>query len=375
MDTDQSRQLRVAFAGGWSAGHVTPGLAVAEELSRRCPFVEPFFFGADDPLERELVRRRGFEFFTVAASPWAGRRIPGKALALARLVPAFVAAQRTLRRIDARLVVGLGSHISIAPVLAARRLGIPALALESNATIGLANRLLVRFVKRLYVCPDFEIDDLGTARDRVVAAPLPIRSEIRALETVKRKAPGPGEALRVFVTGGSRGAPFLNRMCPDLFARLRDEGTQVKVLHQAGPNGALEEVRGRYRSAGVNAEVVSFCDPITKAYCEADFAITAAGAITLAELAAAGLPSLVVPVSGTAHGHQLDTARRFEAASRCLMRDEDSWKTNEVAAEIGALLKDASRWESQVRGMRAARQAETGADLAGDCLALLEKER
>ena len=368
--TAGARGERLVIACGGSRGHVWPALAVADAWRRRIAGIEPLLVGPDEPSVVAAVRAAGHRFTCLAAAPFAGQRPGGKARALLlATVGAARGGRRLLRDERAALVLGFGGYASAPVVLAARTLGIPVLLHEANATPGLANRLAARLTSGVLLGFPQTAAEL---RVPVRVTGTPLRPAIAALARVERTAPAPGATRLVLVSGGSLGSPFLDRRAPTLLARVRASGCALEALHVTGL-GDLHTTRAAYAAAQVSAEVVAEIDDIATAYARADAAIVAAGAVTLAEIAAAGIPAVVLPIASAAHDHQTANARAFAAITGADWFPEDRLTDEGVAARLLDVLRSDTAWLHAASGVR--RFARPGAtDAVVDaCLETIER--
>lgn len=315
---------RVALAGGGTAGHVFPLLAVADAWRARRPEVELLFLGAVGGEECALAEAAGLVCVALPAAPLVGTGAGGLARALWCLTRGWRAARAVLAAHRIEAVLGSGGYVSAAPLLAARQLGLHTAILEPNVAPGLTNRVLGRLVDRVYL-------GHAAARARMPAARtlmtgIPVRPQVGAASAARRAVP----RARVLVTGGSGGSPFLNREAPALLAALRERGGALAIHHQTG-GGAAGAVAAAYAACGLDARVEPFIADMPAAYAAADVAITAAGAVTLAELVAAGLPALTVPLASAAADHQTANARAFAAAGHGRWVAEADWAREALA--------------------------------------------
>ncbi|MGE4551464.1 MAG: undecaprenyldiphospho-muramoylpentapeptide beta-N-acetylglucosaminyltransferase [Desulfovibrionaceae bacterium] len=306
---------RVVLTTGGTGGHIFPALAVAGELRRRHPGCRVLFVGGRGP-EKRLATEAGLEFEGLHVSGVLGRGWRG-ALSLLGMGVSVLRSGGLLSRFRPQVVAGFGGFAGFCPVLAARLLRIPALIHEQNSVPGAANRFLSRKVDRVLVSfPDTA--EFFPGRN-VLAVGNPVRPDIAAAGRARAgRAPG----RRLLVLGGSQGARALNDLVVAALPRLRDLG--VEIFHQAG---AADEARVReaYRAAGFDdSGVHGFVTDMAGAYADADLALCRAGASTVFELAAAGLPALLVPFPHATHDHQTRNARALETAgaARCLPQAE-----------------------------------------------------
>lgn len=360
--------IRIALATGGTAGHVTPALAVAEAARRRWPDARVCVLGSAGGFEARLLAARELAFSPVTAAPWHGASALGRARAGARLVAGARTARRALREAGAQLVIGFGGYAAAGAVLAARSLGMPVVLHEANVRPGLGNRLLGRLAARVCVAwPDAEAAFPGAARVRRTG--MPIRAELAALAAATPEPPAVGR-LRLLVCGGSLGSPFLNRNAAGLAAALGAAGVAVETWHQAGER-PLEAVRAAYAAAGLAARVEAHVDDMAAAYRWADVALACAGAATLAELAAAALPAVLVPYAAAADDHQADNAAAFAAASGATWTREADWNPAALAALLAPLAGDPAAWRARARRVRALARADAADAVVAACAELL----
>ena len=359
---------RIALVVGPTAGHVHPAIAIAEAYRAAFPDVADVFVGAVAGPALRILAARGIPLETVSASPIAGVGVASRLGAVASVVPTFAQARRLLRKHDTRLAIGVGGYASGGVLLAARSLGVRTVIHEANVVPGLANYLLAPVAHRVHQGLASSSGDIA-ARGRVVTG-HPVRAEIAALAAAMPAAPSPPAAVRVFVTGGSRGGRFLAEHAPDLIARIERLGVTLEVLHHAGELDA-DVVRDIYRARGVKATVAGDFLDMVQVYRWAHFVIARAGAGTLAELATAGLPALLVPLADAARDHQSHNARLFGEAGAAMWTREAAWHADELAARVATLLGDAAAWRSASRAARALATPDAAARIVADCESLM----
>jgi UDP-N-acetylglucosamine--N-acetylmuramyl-(pentapeptide) pyrophosphoryl-undecaprenol N-acetylglucosamine transferase len=366
--SDDGRVRRIALATGGTAGHVTPALAVAAAYRAARPDTQIVFLGSAAGFEQRLVAAHGHRFETIPAAPLYGVTMWGRGRALTSLAAGVRHARRVLARERVELVIGFGSYASAGSVLGACSLGLAAAVLEANAEPGLTNRLLMRVVDRVFLASDGVARRVGDRRGRRTGTP--IRADVAALAGAPRRPPDPGRA-RVLVCGGSLGSPFLNRHAPELCAVLHRAGLVVEVRHQSGRESS-ERVRAAYAARGVTASVAPYVDDMADAYAWADVVVACAGAATLAELAAAGLPALLVPLAAASDDHQAANAAAFAAATGAPWVRETGWDAANVGSRLAALLGDAPAWRALSDRTRAVARADAAGAVVMECEALLD---
>lgn len=344
----------VLLAGGGTAGHVSPLLALADCLRRRNPEVVVTALGTQTGLESRLVPERGYPLLTVPKVPLPRRpsadllRLPGN------LRAAVAAAERAIVDTGAEVVVGFGGYVSTPAYLAARRRRVPVVVHEQNARPGVANRLGARMTT--YVATTFRSTRLAHA----TAIGMPLRREIAQLD---REATRP-EALAHFglephwptllVTGGSLGAQRLNTAFESRGAELSRAG--VQVLHLTG---AGKEFVPAVETGGAPYVVAPYADRMDLAYAAADLVVARAGANTVCELTAVGLPAVYVPLP-IGNGEQRYNAADVVAAGGGLLVDDAAFTGGWIDATLVPLVSDRDRLEQMARA--SASTGERGAD-------------
>jgi UDP-N-acetylglucosamine--N-acetylmuramyl-(pentapeptide) pyrophosphoryl-undecaprenol N-acetylglucosamine transferase len=308
---------RIVFAGGGTAGHVFPAIAVARALQRLDPSLEPVFVGVADRLEDRLVPAAGFRMHHIAAPQLPRRVTPGLLRVPGRLREAVRHGERILADEQAVAVVSFGGYVSLPLARAASRVGLPLVVHEQNAVPGVANRLAARWADRIAVSfPGSSHRFRDPAR--VVVTGNPVREEMLGLDLAARRGAARAafdladDRLTVLVFGGSQGARALNRAVVRAQPLWADpDGLQI--LHAAGTSGFDETLaaweRARSSRPAPAVRCVDFIDDMGDAYAAADLVVCRAGATSMAELTALGLPSVLVPYPHATRDHQLHNAR------------------------------------------------------------------
>jgi UDP-N-acetylglucosamine--N-acetylmuramyl-(pentapeptide) pyrophosphoryl-undecaprenol N-acetylglucosamine transferase len=299
------------MAGG-TGGHIMPGLAVAEHLKAEGWKIA--WLGNPDGMEAQLTAGRGYEMAWVRFTALRGKGLLRKLLLPFNLLRGFSQAWMQLKRIRPDVVLGMGGYISFPGGMMASLQGVPLLLHEQNSVAGLANRVLAGVADRI-------LTGFPGVLKKGDWVGNPVRPEIAVLpEPALRYAKHDGP-LRVLVVGGSLGAQALNEAVPKALA-LMPESERPLVVHQAGEKH-LPLLKSYYISAGVNAECVAFVNDMAGAYDWADLVICRAGALTVAELAAAGVASLLVPFPHAVDDHQTSNARFLSSAGAAILLPQD----------------------------------------------------
>ena len=303
-----SSQKTVLIMAGGTGGHIMPGLAVAEHLKAEGWKIA--WLGNPDGMEARLTAGRGYEMAWVRFTALRGKGLLRKMLLPFNLLRGFSQAWMQLKRIRPDVVLGMGGYISFPGGMVASLQGVPLLLHEQNSVAGLANRVLTGVADRILTgFPDVLKKGEWVGN--------PVRPEIAALSAPAVRYARHDGPLRVLVVGGSLGAQALNEALPKALA-LMPEGERPLVVHQAGEKH-LPLLKSYYISAGVNAECVAFVNDMAGAYDWADLVICRAGALTVAELAAAGVASLLVPFPHAVDDHQTSNARFLSSAGAAIL--------------------------------------------------------
>ena len=352
----------VMITTGGTGGHIFPGLAVASELTHRGWNV--FWLGTRDGMEARLVPRHGVDFEGIAFRSVRGKGLRRLLLGPFAILSACVQAWRVLARRRPNVVLGLGGFASFPGGLMSVARNTPLIVHNLDAKAGLANRVLRHGADR--VLTGFP-GVLGEGRDtRVEWVGNPLRADIVAVAPPEERYAGRTGPLRILVVGGSLGAVALNECVPRALALIAPD-RRPQVTHQAGEKH-IDALRAEYAQAGVAAQCVAFIDEMGRHYADADLVIARSGATTVAELAAVGIASVLVPFPHAADDHQVDNATLLSsrgAAVLILQRDPSP-------AALAEWLQSVTREKLLAMGQaaRALRKADAVARVADICIEL-----
>lgn len=321
------------------------------------------FVGCGVGLESKLVPSRGVRFKVIPGLPWAREKWFGRLRAAACLPPAILAARRILVAERAEVVIGSGGYASFSTCMAAYTLGVPVVIHEANVEPGMANRMLERFATLICVGRP---EAASHFRRPVLVTGVPAGNIVRS-------RPPEGPPWRFLVLGGSEGSPALNEQAPLLFAELRRKGVVFAVHHLCGFADPAPIERA-YAAAGVAAQVDGFVDS-NSLYAGAALALTSAGARTLAELAAAGVPSLLIPLDGAARNHQTANARLYASRAGAGLILEKPWEIANIAARIEELVGNPVELHDLGRRIAAWAQPNAARDMVRICESYLFARR
>jgi UDP-N-acetylglucosamine--N-acetylmuramyl-(pentapeptide) pyrophosphoryl-undecaprenol N-acetylglucosamine transferase len=342
------------MAGG-TGGHIFPGLAVADEM--RAAGWEVVWMGARGGMEERLVPPRGYRTAWIRARAARGKGLLQKLLLPANLLFSFWESARHLRRIRPNVVLGLGGYVAFPGGMMASLLNRPLALHEQNAIAGLANRVLSTVSDKVMVA-------FPGALRRGEWTGNPVRSEIAAIAAPEERFRGRAGPLRILVVGGSLGAQALNEAMPKAIALLERKPT---VVHQSGEKH-LDALRRHYAEAGVDGELVAFIDDMARRYAEADLVICRAGAVTIAELSAGGMASILVPFPHAVDDHQTANARFLADRGAAVLLPQKEVTPDKLAAILRTL--DRRTLLDMARKARALGKPEAARLVAERCMEL-----
>lgn len=336
--------MHIVLAGGGTAGHVEPALSVADALRRADPQTGITALGTERGLETRLVPPRGYDLELIPPVPLP-RRVSSDLLTVpARLRDAVRACERVLTQTSADAVVGFGGYVALPAYLAARRLRVPVVVHEANARAGLANRIGARLTRYVGVATP----DVRLPHARYVG--IPLRRSISTLDRPARQAEARDffdldpDRTTLLVFGGSQGARRINETMGEAAPAVLETGAQV--LHVRGRDQQV--VVSADGSATTRYHVLEYVDRMDLAYAAADLAVSRAGAMTCAELAAVGLASVYVPFP-IGNGEQRFNALPTVRAGGGVLVDDADFTPEWVTATVPGLLADADRLERMNR--------------------------
>ena len=326
-----SRHLVIMAAG--TGGHVIPGLAVAREMQSRGWTVS--WLGTLTGMEKRLVPPSGIPMDTISFSGLRGKGMVHTMTGGIRLLAAFWSCLRILRRRHARAVLGMGGYVCFPGGLMASLLNKPLMLVNADAALLLSNKSLLPVADRIA----FGFDgDANRKIKRAVVTGNPVRAEIEALPSPEQRFAGRSGPLRLLVVGGSLGAKVLNDTLPQAIALL-DEAQRPQVTHQTG-QAQHAVVQTAYQQAGLQAQVLPFIDDMAKRLAECDVIVCRAGAVTVSELCAAGVPGVLVPLVVSTTSHQRDNAQWLASHGAGIHLPQAELSPRKLADLLGRLKRD-----------------------------------
>lgn len=357
---DFKRPVHVLLAGGGSGGHVYPALAIAAELVERGDSVS--WVGRSSSMEERLVVAAELPFHHLGAKPWVGKGLVAKARAALTLATSAIKARALIRDLDVDAVLGTGGYVSTPALLGAKLARRPAFLFEPNAVAGAANRLASRWCRTAFV---------GTGEAGRLLACEAVVSGIPVRKSFYDTAPAAAGDLQLLVLGGSQGALQINQLMPEVVNRLRRDGASpLRVVHQTG-RAHHDTVSKAYSDLGIDLQaadspvrVVAFIDDMAAAVADAHLVVSRAGALATAELAAAGRPAILIPLTAAGAGHQRFNAERLEQAGAAVMLADADVTAAELSRVIASLAGDRERLETMAAAARAQATPTAAAEIA-----------
>jgi len=327
-----SKTLLIMAAG--TGGHIMPGLAVAESMRARGWNVH--WLGTQHGMENRLVPQRGIEMFTVDFSGLRGKGLAHTFKGIFKLFGATVNIWRYMRRLSPKVVLGMGGYVTVPGGLAARLHKLPLAIVNADASLLMSNKALAASAQRVLFGFAGELDGNLAEKSRVTGNP--VRSEIAAIPAPEQRYAGRSGPLHLLVIGGSLGAQALNETLPKAL-KLIPEVRRPVVTHQAGVQHAAV-LQQAYNEAGVQATVLPFIDDMASAYANADLLICRAGAITISELAVAGVPSVLVPLVVSTTSHQRDNAEWMASYGAAIHLPQDKMSPEQLAKLLQSFTRE-----------------------------------
>jgi UDP-N-acetylglucosamine--N-acetylmuramyl-(pentapeptide) pyrophosphoryl-undecaprenol N-acetylglucosamine transferase len=339
----QDSAMKLLIAGGGTGGHVIPALAIAQEWLSRGKEREVVLVGTERGIEVKLVPQAGLPLETLRVAGLKGKGGATLVKNIAMLAPAMLDARRVLRKHKPVAAFGVGGYAAGPMMLATWFGGVPNVIFEPNAEPGLTNKLLAKLSKR--IATGYEISARAWGKKAVVTG-CPVRPEFCSISPRRIEKP-----FRLLVTGGSQGALPINRTfvdAMDLFASRRSE---LSIVHQTGERD-YNAVRTAYARREINAEVVPFLTNMPERFAWADVIVCRAGAITAAEIAAAGRAAIFIPFGAATDSHQLRNAQEMTSAGAGRLITEKELTAERLTNEIFSLLDQPDQIETQAFAAR-----------------------
>jgi UDP-N-acetylglucosamine--N-acetylmuramyl-(pentapeptide) pyrophosphoryl-undecaprenol N-acetylglucosamine transferase len=345
----------ILIMAGGTGGHIFPGLAVAEQM--RAAGWEVVWMGARGGMEERLVPKHGYRAAWIRAKAARGKGIVHKLLLPANLLVSFWESARHIRKLRPDVVLGLGGYVAFPGGMMASLWNRPLALHEQNAIPGLANKVLAQISDKVMA-------GFPQALKGAEWTGNPVRADIAAIPSPEGRFAGRQGPLKILVVGGSLGAQALNEAMPRALALLEN---RPLVVHQAGEKH-LDALRKHYKDAGVQGELVAFIDDMARRYAEADLVICRAGAVTVAELSAGGMASILVPFPHAVDDHQTANGKFLADRGAAILIQQRDLTPQALAQRIQALNR--SRLLEMARQARALGKPDAARVVAERCMSI-----
>ncbi|PYT60486.1 MAG: undecaprenyldiphospho-muramoylpentapeptide beta-N-acetylglucosaminyltransferase [Acidobacteria bacterium] len=351
---ERARQVKLLIAGGGTGGHVFPALAIAREWLARGTEREVVLVGTERGIEMKLVPQAGLPLELLRVAGLKGKGGATLIKNLSMLAPAMLDARRVLRKHKPVAAFGVGGYAA-GPMLLTTWLGrVPNVIFEPNAEPGFTNKALARIATR--IATGYEISAQAWGKKAIVTG-CPVRPEFFSISPRTPQKP-----FRLLITGGSQGALPINRAFVDAMDRLAARKRELSIVHQTGERD-YNAVRTAYARREFNAEVVPFLSNMAERFAWADVIVCRAGAITAAEVAAAGRAAIFIPFGRATDSHQLRNAQEMVRAGAGRLITEWELTAEKLSAEIFALIDQPQEIEKLSKAARALARPEAARDI------------
>lgn len=355
------------IAGGGTGGHLFPAVAIAEEFLGRSEMNEVLFIGTQRGLEARLLPSLGFVLRTITVQGMKGKGVRGMAKGLVKIPRGIAQSISILREFRPDVAVGVGGYASGPAVMAAHWMGIRTAVAEQNAVPGFTNRILGRFVDRVFLT--FPDKEGRFAPSKKIITGNPVRKEfVQRIPVSSRKEK---DTFSLLIFGGSQGARAINRAILESLRYLEDLKDRLSITHQTGMSD-LDEVKAAYRDLKIAADVRPFITDMPSAYGAADLLICRAGATTIAEITAVGKASILIPFPFAVGGHQELNARVLADAGAAEMIREDALDGKVLAGVIRECAGHSERIRKMETESKKLSNIQAAGRIVDECMALLD---
>lgn len=356
----------VLIMAGGTGGHVFPALAIADELRSRD--VNIFWIGTQRGIESTLVPNAGYPITYISVQGLRGNGVLGWLLAPFKVIKAVMESVTAIKDINPDVVLGLGGFASGPGGVAAKLKSIPLVIHEQNAIPGLTNSLLSRLAK--HVLQGFE-NSFPKSRHALWVG-NPVRQSIEGLMLPDNRYSKRLGALNILVLGGSLGARSLNTILPHAFSLLTSDNVELNIKHQCGQRH-LEDCQAQYTEKRVAAEIIAFIDDMAGEYARADLVICRAGALTVAEVSAAGVASILIPYPHAVDDHQTHNASVLVNVGAAELIQEAELSAEVIAQKLMAFNADRSTLLTMAKAARSQAKLGTAKHVADLCLEVIHE--
>jgi UDP-N-acetylglucosamine--N-acetylmuramyl-(pentapeptide) pyrophosphoryl-undecaprenol N-acetylglucosamine transferase len=361
--------VHIVIAGGGTGGHLFPGIAIAEEFIKRDPHSRVIFIGTKKGIEHRLLGSLGYELKEIDVEGLKGRGFKALIKGMYAIPNSMWQSRCILKAFAPDVVIGVGGYASGPSVIVACLMGIPSAIAEQNALAGNTNRILGKFVRKVFLT--YEQSKNMFAAGKVLVTGNPVRAAFAAgLGPANR----PKVRRRILIFGGSQGAAAINKTVVAMLPLLQKIKDKVSVVHQTGERD-LVMAKQAYKQYGIEAEVSPFIVDMVSAYAASDLIICRAGATSLAEITVAGKASILIPFPFAANDHQTLNAKAMVEAGAAAMIQEGDLTAEKLYSFVENLLEDDHKLrEMEVKSKKLGRP-DAAARIVDVCLQLVQKNR
>ncbi|MDR3349234.1 MAG: undecaprenyldiphospho-muramoylpentapeptide beta-N-acetylglucosaminyltransferase [Acidaminococcales bacterium] len=365
--------MRVIISGGGTGGHIYPALAIAEQLRESASQIRIFFVGSKDGLENSILANYDYEFLPIEVSGFS-RKLSGETVrSVRRALTGLRQAWKIIKKIKPAIVIGTGGYVCGPVVLAAWLSGVKTCIQEQNAVPGVTNRILSNFANKIFL-GNPAAGKYFARKKSVSVTGNPIRSDIITVDRHSaQKKLGLNQGITtILVSGGSRGAMSINNAMLNVHERLC-RCPDVQVLHITGESGYESVVAELSQSAreAKNIKIVPYMDEMPLALAAADLAVFRAGALGMSELAARGIPSILIPYPYATDNHQECNARSFERENAAILVRDRELTGDSLYSLIDILLKDKNRLSGMADAVKKLGRPDAAKKIAADILTMI----
>ncbi|MFQ5454643.1 MAG: undecaprenyldiphospho-muramoylpentapeptide beta-N-acetylglucosaminyltransferase [Nitrospirota bacterium] len=355
--------MKVLLACGGTGGHLYPGIALAREFQRRDRDTDILFAGTERGIETMVLHREGLRLALIRVEGLIGKGKINAIYSLFLLPCAFFDSLKILIRFRPDIVIGIGGYSSGPILLMALFLRKNCIILEPNMIPGVTNRILAPLVK--YVVTSFEDSKKYFIRANIVRIGNPVRREM-----VKEEETGENKIKTIFIFGGSQGAHSINMAVIDALSYLEDLKERISFIHQTGKKD-YEYIKEEYEKIGFNGRIEPYIYDMAEAYNMADIVISRAGATTIAEITAIGIPAILIPYPYATHDHQRKNAESLADAGAAIVIDDRELSGEVLSGVIRELIDDNMRLKKMKENSRALGNIKAAEEIVELCMKLI----
>ncbi|MEN6332282.1 MAG: undecaprenyldiphospho-muramoylpentapeptide beta-N-acetylglucosaminyltransferase [Smithella sp.] len=360
--------MRVVIAGGGTGGHLFPGIAIAEEFIRRDKKAEVLFIGTQRGIESKLLGPAGYKLSTIDVEGIKGRGIKALIKGFYQIPQSMWQSGRILKKFQPRIVIGVGGYASGPVVLSAHFMGLPTAIAEQNAAPGITNRILGKFVDKIFVTYAETANSFPASR--VLASGNPVRAAFAGVRSLQRAEK---DFHQLLIFGGSQGAQAINKSVVEMLPQLQKIKNNIRILHQTGARD-VESVQEAYARYGIRADVTAFIVDMADAYSQADLIICRAGATSLAEITMAGKAAILIPFPFATNDHQTKNAEAMADKGAAIMIKEKDISGDKLFEVVEELLRDPKKLHLMEENSANLGNINAAATIVDACLELAAKK-